>query len=177
MLSFGKLVVWQGEDHVQPAGPVPNLVPALVPAPIPEELCCSSLLFLRDILSDREFLVNSGASVSVFPGLKFTSINGVHLLRRTELRWYAVDLASFLYISPVEQIPRFILGVFSSLQFLFPCLGQIFFSISIFLSTSKVDGWFMLTVQSLLSLGLLQDLFQLSAVLLSSPTLREYRRF
>ena len=32
-----------------------------------------SLLFLLDILSDREFLVDSGASVSVFPGPKSAS--------------------------------------------------------------------------------------------------------
>ena len=69
MLRLGKLVVWQVEAPVQPAGPIP--VP--VPAPVPDEVCCSSLLFRWDILSDREFLVDSRASVLVFPGLKSTS--------------------------------------------------------------------------------------------------------
>ena len=43
-------------------------------------MCSYSLLFLKDILSDREFLVDSGASVSVFPGPKSTSSDGVCLL-------------------------------------------------------------------------------------------------
>ena len=38
------------------------------------------LLFLRDILSDREFWVNLGASVSVFPGPRSDSSDGVRLL-------------------------------------------------------------------------------------------------
>ena len=82
MLSVGKLEVWQVEIPIQPAGlvPAPAPAPAFVPAPIPEEVCCSSLLFLRDILSDREFFVDSGASVSVFPGPKSTSSNDVCLL-------------------------------------------------------------------------------------------------
>ena len=72
MLCVGKLVVWQVEDPFQPASPVP--------APVPEEVCCSSLLFRRDILFDREFLVDSGASVSIFPGPKSTSVDGVCIL-------------------------------------------------------------------------------------------------
>ena len=49
--------------------------------PVPEpELCSFSLLFLRDILSDREFLVDSGASVSVLPGPRSDSSDGVRLL-------------------------------------------------------------------------------------------------
>ena len=76
MLGIGNLVVWQVEDPVQPAGPVPSPTPA----PVLEEVCCSTLLFLQDILSDREFLVDFGASVSVFLGPKSTSINSVCLL-------------------------------------------------------------------------------------------------
>ena len=62
----------------QPAGFF-DALPEPVPEPEPE-LCSFSLLFLRDILSDREFLVDSGASVSVFPGPKSTSAEGVRLL-------------------------------------------------------------------------------------------------
>ena len=54
--SLGKLAVWQLEVPVQPAGSVP----VLVLSSVPDEVCCSSLLFLRDILSDRDFLVDSG---------------------------------------------------------------------------------------------------------------------
>ena len=50
---------------VQPAGPSV--------ASAPEEFCSSTLLFVKDILSDREFLVDSGASVSVFPGPRLSS--------------------------------------------------------------------------------------------------------
>ena len=46
----------------------------------PEEFCSSTLLFLKDVLSGREFLVDSGASVSVFPGPRSSSDDGVHLL-------------------------------------------------------------------------------------------------
>ena len=73
-----KIVVQQVEVPVQPASPVP--APAPAPAPVLGEVCCSSLLFLRNILSDREFLVDSGTSVSVFPGPKSTSVDGVCLL-------------------------------------------------------------------------------------------------
>ena len=54
-----KLVVRQVEDPVQSTSPVPDPVPAPAPPPIPEEVCCSSLHFLQDILYDREFLVDS----------------------------------------------------------------------------------------------------------------------
>ena len=60
------------DPPVQPAGPSV--------AAAPEEFCSSTFLFLKDILSDREFLVDSGASVSVFPGPRSSSANGVHLL-------------------------------------------------------------------------------------------------
>ena len=75
MLNVGKLVVRQVEVILQPAGPSSACVspPTPVLAPVPEEVCCSSLIYLWDILSNREYLVNSGASVSVFPGLKSTS--------------------------------------------------------------------------------------------------------
>ena len=83
MCSLGKLAVLQVDSPVQPAGfvsvPVPALDPDPVPATVPEEVCCSSLLFLLDILSDRVFLVDSGASLSVFPGPGSTSSDGVRL--------------------------------------------------------------------------------------------------
>ena len=60
----------------QPAGFFETL-----PEPEPEPKMCSySLLLLRDILSDREFLVDSGASVSMGPGPKSDSSDGVGLL-------------------------------------------------------------------------------------------------
>ena len=90
MLGFGKLVVRQVGDPVQPASPVP----APNPSTFPEEVCCSFLLFLRDILSHREFLVNSEASVSVFPGPNSSSINGVCLLTADGS---AMVSSSFLY--------------------------------------------------------------------------------
>ena len=62
----------------QPAG-FSKMNPEPEPEPEPE-LCSFSLLFLRDILSDREILVHSGASVSVFPGPRSDSANGVCLL-------------------------------------------------------------------------------------------------
>ena len=43
-------------------------------------MCRYSLLFLKDILSDRKFVVDSGASVTLFQGLKSTSSDGVRLL-------------------------------------------------------------------------------------------------
>ena len=61
------------EAFVHPAGPAP--VP--VPASVPDKVSCSSLLFLWEILSDKEFLDDSEASVLVFPGPKSTSIDGV----------------------------------------------------------------------------------------------------
>ena len=60
LFLFGKRVVRQVDPPVQPAGPSV--------ASAPEEFCSSTLLFMKDILSDCEFLVDSGASVSVFPG-------------------------------------------------------------------------------------------------------------
>ena len=45
-----------------------------------EEFCSSTLLFVKDILSDQEFLVDFGASVSVFPGPRLSSDDGVRLL-------------------------------------------------------------------------------------------------
>ena len=61
MFHVGKRAVWQVKTPVQPAGS-PTVASA------PEEFCSSSLIFLKYILSDHEFLVNSGASVLVFPG-------------------------------------------------------------------------------------------------------------
>ena len=73
MYHVGKLAVRQAETPIKPAGSPPL-------ASAPEEFCSSFLIFLKDILSDPEFLVDSGASVSVFPGPKSSSVNGGHLL-------------------------------------------------------------------------------------------------
>ena len=73
LFHVGKQAVWQVELPVQHAGSPPL-------SSIPEEICCSSLIFLKDILSNREFLVDSGASVSVFPGPKGATDDGVCLL-------------------------------------------------------------------------------------------------
>ena len=73
MFHVGKLAVRQVETPVQPAGS-PSLALAS------EEFCSSSLIFLKDILSERKFLVDSGVSVSVFPGPKSSSVDKVHLL-------------------------------------------------------------------------------------------------
>ena len=73
LFHVGKLAVRQVETPVQPAGSPPV-------ASAPEEFCSSSLIFLKDILSNHEFLVDSGASVSVFPGPKSSSVEGVLLL-------------------------------------------------------------------------------------------------
>ena len=82
MLNVGKLVVQQVEIPIKPACPSSAPAPPLthVLAPVPAEVCCSSLLFLQDILSDIEFSVDSGASVSVFPGPKSASIDRVCIL-------------------------------------------------------------------------------------------------
>ena len=57
------------------------LQPARPPvAAAPAEFCSSTLLFVKDILSDREFLVDSGASVSVFLGPRSSSANRVRPL-------------------------------------------------------------------------------------------------
>ena len=82
MLGVVNLVVRQVEVPIQPASPVPAPAPAPAPVPalVPEEVCCSYLLFLQDILSDREFLVDSGSSVFVFPGPKSTSVQVVCFL-------------------------------------------------------------------------------------------------
>ena len=77
MFHVGKLAVRQVKIPVQPADSPPL-------ASVPEEICCSSLIFLKDILSNREFLVDSGAfgaSVSVFPGPKASSDNRISLLK------------------------------------------------------------------------------------------------
>ena len=60
------------DSPVQPVGPPVSSAP--------EEFCSSTLLFLKDVLSGKEFLVDSGASVSVFPGPRSSSNDGVSLL-------------------------------------------------------------------------------------------------
>ena len=78
MYSLGKLAVWQEEISVQSVRSVPVSVSAFVPEE--QKVRCSSMLFLIDILPDRDFLVNSGVSVSVFPGLASTSSDRFRLL-------------------------------------------------------------------------------------------------
>ena len=79
LLTAGNLVPCQktssplGVNPIQPASSYPQ-------ASDQEEICCSSLIFLKDIPSNREFLVDSGASVSIFLGAKGASDNGVCLL-------------------------------------------------------------------------------------------------
>ena len=60
------------DTSVQPAGPSV--------AVSQDEFCSPTLLFVQDILSGREFLIDSGASVSVFPGPRSSSVDGVGLL-------------------------------------------------------------------------------------------------
>ena len=73
MFHVKKLAVRQVKTPVQPAGS-PPLASAL------EEFCNSTLIFLQDILSYHEFLVDSGASVSGFPGPRSSSPDKVYLL-------------------------------------------------------------------------------------------------
>ena len=49
-------------------------------APSLDKISSPSLLFIQDILSGRDFLVDSGASVSVFPGPSSSSVDGFRLL-------------------------------------------------------------------------------------------------
>ena len=60
------------DTPVQPAGP-----PV---ASAQEEFCSFTLLFLKEILSNHEFLVDSGASISVFLGPRSSDDDGVCLL-------------------------------------------------------------------------------------------------
>ena len=60
------------DSSVQPAGPSV--------AASKEEFCSPTLLFVQDILSGREFPVDSGASVSVFLGPRSSSVDGIRLL-------------------------------------------------------------------------------------------------
>ena len=90
LFGVGKLAVWL---PFQPAGFYElSSEPVLAPDPVSEpELCSFSLLFLQDILSDGEFLVN----------------------REPLSPWFAVERRSSLYNSLVEQVPKFIPGCFS----------------------------------------------------------------
>ena len=72
MFLFGKQVVRQVDTPVQPSCPPVDSAP--------EEFCTFTLLFLKDILSDHEFLVDSRASVVVFPGPRSSSDDIVCLL-------------------------------------------------------------------------------------------------
>ena len=76
--GLGKLVGQQVEKPVQPAGSILISIPVSVPEE--QGVCCSSLLFLRDILSVRDFLVDSGGSVYIFHGPASMSSDGVRLL-------------------------------------------------------------------------------------------------
>ena len=108
------------ESLVKPAG-----FSKLFSEPVPEtepEPCSMSLLFLRDILSNREFLVDSRAFFSVFPGSKSSATNGICLLTSMVLRRYGVGPRLSLSISPLGLGLRFTLGLFSSLRCQFPSL-------------------------------------------------------
>ena len=99
LYRVGKLAVRQVDLPFQPAGFFNEL-----PEPEPE-FCSFSLLFLKDILSDREFVVDSGASVSVFPGPKSTSSDGVRLLTfflrfRIQALYLEISTCSCLCSSP-----------------------------------------------------------------------------
>ena len=76
--TAGNLVPFQETSSLAGGCSHPTAGPPVASAP--EEFCSSTLLFLKDILSDREFLVDSGASVSVFPGPRSSSNDGVCLL-------------------------------------------------------------------------------------------------
>ena len=65
---------------VQPAGPSV--------ATSQDEFCSPTLLFVQDVLSGREFLIDSGASVSVFPGPRSSSVDGIHLLTANGLSMF-----------------------------------------------------------------------------------------
>ena len=103
MCSLIKLVGRQVENHIQPAGSIPISVPASVPEE--QEVCCSSLLFLRDILSVRDFLVNFRASVSVFPGPTSASSYRVRLLTATFLLWPESKVYSWNFHLPPVSVP------------------------------------------------------------------------
>ena len=107
MFHVGKLAVGQGETPVQPAGS-PPVASAL------EDFCSSSLIFLKDILSNREFLVDSGAYVSVFPGSKSLSVDGVPLLTADGLPMFCSGFpGSTLSVSPAAPAPMYIIGISS----------------------------------------------------------------
>ena len=128
-----KLAVWQVELRFQPAG-----FSMLNPGPEPEpELCSFSLLFLRDSLSKREFLVNSGASVSVFSGPRSDSSGRVSLL--------TADGSQMVCGFQSTYIP----GHFSSLLYLFLSSEQISWNTLISSSTSKKERLWTLSVRSL----------------------------
>ena len=107
-------------------------------ASVPEEICFSSLIFLKGILSDREFLVGSGTSVSIFPGPQTSSDNGVCLLTAYSSLMVVVARISFLSVSPVAPDPRFIIGISNSPLYLSLSSEQISYSISTYLLTSRV---------------------------------------
>ena len=83
--------------------------PAPDPEPVPE-LCSFTLLFLRDILPDSEFLVNWGASDSMFPGPRSDSSDGECFSQLMVLRWFAVEPRSFLSGSLVGRDLKLIPG-------------------------------------------------------------------
>ena len=62
LLLFGKLIRGWEDIFFLPVGSV------------------SSLLYLRDTLSSRKFLMETGASISVFPAPAASSNSGIHLV-------------------------------------------------------------------------------------------------
>ena len=92
--------------------------------------------FLRDILSNQEFLVNSSASLFVFPGPKFTSSKSVWLLTAEGFSMvcsgtYIITLR-FSYGAGSKFTP----GCCNLLQYQFLSLGLILYNILTSSSTS-----------------------------------------
>ena len=72
MFLFLKQVVRQLDTPIQPAHPPVTSAP--------EEFCSFTPIFLKDILSNCDFLVDSRVSISVFPGPRSSSDDRVCLL-------------------------------------------------------------------------------------------------
>ena len=150
LLGVRKLAVRQVDLPFQPSSFFDTL-----PEPEPEpEMCSYSFLFLRDILSDREFLVDWGASVSVFQGPKSDSSAGVRLL--------AAD-GSPMICNGTKIIPlKFSCGAgskvyawtFQLAPVSVPLLRADFLENFKFSSTSKDIRWFTLSARRMSSLHL-----------------------
>ena len=85
----------------------------------------SALIYLHDVLSNRRFLVDTGASISVFPAPASSTSSGVQLLTANGSTLSCSGSRIILYV--LEH--GIVHGLFSWLQFLFLSLEQIFSSI------------------------------------------------